>query len=80
MQSTLRTKPAPREIHTENLSVLRPASLGSTACFHLDKSWLVMRRFRRIVFNSPSIGKDTPVKRPEKKVIEQFARYKLLLY
>lgn len=34
MPSTLRTRPAPRDIHTEYCSVLRPARRGSLSCFH----------------------------------------------
>ena len=33
--STDNTSPAPRDIQTENVSVLSPASLGSWACFTL---------------------------------------------
>ena len=35
MPSTLNTKPAPRESHTEYCNVLRPARRASAACFHL---------------------------------------------
>lgn len=34
MPSTLRTRPAPRDIHTEYCNVLRPARRGSLSCFH----------------------------------------------
>ena len=34
-QSSDRFRPAPRDSHTENVSELRPANLGSDACFHL---------------------------------------------
>jgi hypothetical protein len=30
-----KTSPAPRESHTENVSVLRPARRGSAACLYL---------------------------------------------
>lgn len=33
--STLSTRPAPREIHTENLNRLSGANRASEACFHL---------------------------------------------
>src|SRR5436190_4232809 len=36
--STVRTKPAPRDIHTEKASLLRGASRESAACFHLQLS------------------------------------------
>lgn len=34
MVSTERTSPAPLDVQTENVSVLRPASRASAACFH----------------------------------------------
>lgn len=80
MQSTLRTRPAPREIHTENLSVLRPASLASAACFHLYQSVMNHEFVHDYSLNLPTIGKNTPVKPPEKKVEEEFTSGKLLLY
>jgi hypothetical protein len=33
--STDNTRPAPLDIHTENVREFKPASLGSLACFHL---------------------------------------------
>ena len=30
-----KAKPAPRDSHTEKVSLLSPANLGSMACFHL---------------------------------------------
>ena len=32
--STERINPAPLDIHTEKVSVFKPANLGSAACFH----------------------------------------------
>jgi hypothetical protein len=33
-----------------------------------------------VILNLPTIGKNTPMKRPEKKVEEEFTGRKLLLY
>lgn len=79
MQSTLRTRPAPREIQTENLSVLRPANRGSTACFHLESVLVTAGEMRVNGFSLPAIGEEAPVKCPEEEVKEQLGGSKLLL-
>ena len=72
-QSKAKTRPAPRENHTENLSVLRPASRTSCICLIL-KSLLAIIDINLEVQRAvilPSKGKQTPMtskpKYPEEK-------------
>lgn len=82
--STLKTKPAPRDIQTEYWSVLRPARRGSAACFHLLAYQPASRQQLLTTASTrgkcvPSISEDAPVEYPKKEMEEQFRWRELLL-
>lgn len=78
--SKLNTRPAPREIQTENSSPLRPASRGSDACLYLSfrqhPEWTGEREGVRAI---PSKTKQEKVDGPKYDVEGQFRYSKLLL-
>lgn len=79
--STLRTRPAPLEIHTENFRVLRPARRSSAACLYLR--WKLAKASdkeedKKAARCIPSISENSPVKSPEQKVKAELLGRKLL--
>lgn len=79
--SKLNTRPAPREIQTENSSPLRPASLGSDACLYLPLGQHPghtgeRERGTRAI---PSIAEQEEMDGPKYEVEGQFRDSKLLL-
>ena len=93
MPSKLRTKPAPRDIHTENFSVLRGANLGSDTCLYLkvdavsnlspslpiNRKGIDRSSGLDKTFYVPSESKDAPVQAPEPKVEPNLSPCELLL-
>lgn len=79
--SKLNTRPAPREIQTENWRPLRPASRGSDACLYLQsrqhpESTAAWRKKGKTI---PSKTEQEKVDAPENEVEGQFRNSKLLL-
>ncbi len=81
MPSTVRTRPAPREIQTEYCSVFRPASLGSLSCLYLYRLLATTGtqiRGPRPGHSIPSKREQAPVDTPEDKGEEKLRRLQLL--
>ena len=71
-----KAKPAPRENHTEKVSVLSPASLGSLACFHLFSVLAWFLEFSRCC--SPSKSEHADVKAMKEEIKGQLPPRQLL--
>ena len=67
MVSTDKTRPAPREIQTENWRALRGARRASPCCFHLQLCQRDERTFKERG-NLPSNAEYGPVETPKEKV------------
>lgn len=79
--SKLNTRPAPREIQTENWRPLRPARRGSDACLYLQ-SRQRPEAHSGVGYKGatvPSIAEQEKVNAPENEVEGQFWNSKLLL-
>jgi hypothetical protein len=76
--STLNTRPAPREIHTENVNVFRPANLASDACKYLDAR-LVLCECVELDSYLPSDDKQSHMQPPKQKIKDQLGRRKVRL-